>query len=112
MLVKESHMDHYPQPRPILYGTSGEETPAQTQTAPVRTGPPRYPPAPPLAGDAPDPFGRQPGRLINYHKRAVMLLALLYAAASAYSLLQMMLGTTRFANVSLGQIVVSGEIAI
>src|SRR5437762_11291134 len=56
-------MDHYPQPRPILYGTSGEQTPPQTQTGPVRTGPPRFPPAPPAAGDAPDPFDRPPGRL-------------------------------------------------
>ena len=48
-------MDYYPQPRPVLYGTRGEEAPPQTQTAPVRTGPPRYPPAPPLAGDAPGP---------------------------------------------------------
>jgi len=55
-------MDYYPQPRPVLYGTTEEESPPPTQTAPVRIGPPRYPPAPPLAGDAPDPFNHRPGR--------------------------------------------------
>src|SRR3982750_109040 len=103
-------MDHYPQPRPVLYGTSWEEAPPQTQTAPVRTGPPRYPPAPPLAGDAPDPYYPPPRTLTNDYDRGAMALALLYAIASAYSLLQILLGTTQFASQVTGRIVLSGEI--
>jgi hypothetical protein len=105
-------MDYYPQPRPVLYGTSGEETPPQTQTAPVRTGPPRYPPAPPLAGEAPDPFYRPPRTLTNVFECGALVLALLYAFASAYSLLQIILGTTQFASVGAGRMVLSGEIVI
>jgi hypothetical protein len=105
-------MDYYPQPRPVLYGTSAVETPAQTLTKPVRTGPPRYPPAPPLAGDAPEPFDPPPMRLMSHHGPISAPLAVLYAIASAYSLLQIMLGTTPIAGSSVGQIALTVEIAI
>jgi hypothetical protein len=103
-------MDYYPQPRPVLYGTSGEEAPPQTQTAPVRTGPPRYPPAPPLAGDAPEPFPQPTRTFMTVHERAAIPLALLYAIASVLSVLQVMLGVTGFANPAVGPFVLSGEI--
>src|SRR4051812_148169 len=58
----EARMDYYPQPRPVLYGTSAEDAPPQTQTAPGRVGPPRWPPAPPYAdfGDNPDESSGRP----------------------------------------------------
>src|SRR5262245_35343983 len=92
-------VDYYPQPRPVLYGTSVAEAPPQTQTAPVRIGPPRYPPAPPLAGDAPDRFDPVPGGVTVTdesvaYDRGVRLLVLLFTLASVYSLLQIALGTT------------------
>lgn len=75
-------MDNYPQPRPVLYGTNWEEDTPQTQTAPVRIGPPRYPPAPPLAGDAPEPFDEgSPRNFIHMRKRGkwvARVLELLY----------------------------------
>jgi hypothetical protein len=108
-------MDYYPQPRPVLYGTSAEETPAQTLTAPVRIGPPRYPPAPPMAGDAPDPFDPPPMRLMSHKDRVTVslaVLAVLYVFTSAYSLLQVMLGTTLLASSNVGQMALTAEIVI
>lgn len=87
-------MDYYPQPRPVLYGTTAEEAPPQTQTAPVRTGPPRYPPAPPSTGYAPEPFphnGARPSVALAGIAHPAILFAV--ASASAYSLLQVALGT-------------------
>src|SRR5690348_7924059 len=97
-------MDHYPQPRPALYGTSREETPAQTLTKPVRSGPPRYPPAPPLAGDAPGPFDPPPlavSRRSHYDPVSV-LLAILYAIALVCSPVQIALGMTPFTFSNVG----------
>src|ERR1700704_4678019 len=108
-------MDYYPQPRPVLYGTSVEETPAQTLTKPVRIGPPRYPPAPPLAGDAPDPFDPPPVQLMSHKDRVTVplaVLAVLYVISSAYSLLQVMLSTTPLAGSNVGQIALTAEIVI
>jgi hypothetical protein len=87
-------MDHYPQPRPVLYGTSAEEAPPQTQTQPVREGPPRWPPAPPFAefGDNPDEPSRRPvASEADYASflgagRGRFVVAALYAAASLYAL--------------------------
>jgi hypothetical protein len=109
-------MDYYPQPRPVLYGTRGDDAPPQTQTAPVRTGPPRFPPAPPQAGDAPDPFDRFRGTFasdyIEQPRWGAKLLALLCAIASVYSLLPIIQGAPGFANVVAGEIVLSLEVAI
>ncbi len=98
-------MDYYSQPRPVLYGVNEEESPPQTQTAPVRSGPPRYPPAPPLAGDAPDPFGRfrvPQVTLTNAHLVGTAL-ALLYVVGSAYSLVQAVLDIPGSANHAMGR---------
>ena len=105
-------MDYYPQPRPVLYGTRGDEPPAQTQTAPVRTGPPHYPPAPPLAGDAPDPFRNPRSKMVAERLGVPIGLALLYAVASAYSLLQIVTDTTGFTDPVIGRDVLAGEIVI
>jgi hypothetical protein len=90
-------MDYYPQPRPVLYGTSGDEPLPQTQTTPVRMGPPRWPPAPPLAGWAPEPddwgsdgWHWQPYLLTGMARTmerpaSFALLGFLYVAATAYS---------------------------
>jgi hypothetical protein len=90
-------MDYYPQPRPVLYGASAEEPPPQTQIAPVRTGPPRWPPAPPLADFAPEPddwwrdgWHWQPYLLIGTARTmerpaSFTLLGFLYGAATAYT---------------------------
>ena len=58
-------MDYFPQPRPVLYGTSADEPLPQTQTKPVLTGPPRWPPAPPLAGFAPEPGDGNSNRSVD-----------------------------------------------
>jgi hypothetical protein len=87
-------MDYYPQPRPALYGTAAEEAPPRTQTAPVRIGPPRYPPAPPSTGYAPEPSphnGAGPSAANTSVTPAAILTVV--ASASAYSLLQVALGT-------------------
>lgn len=108
-------MDYYPQPRPVLYGTSDTEVAVQTQTAPVRTGPPRYPPAPPTTEEAPDPFNRPPPAAVSYaDTRAVPpgILSILYAVASAFSLLQFVLGKMPFDNPVVGEIVLLGEVVI
>src|SRR5437588_2827536 len=88
-------MDYYPQPRPVLYGTSEEARAPQTLTDPVRIGPPCYPPAPPFAGDAPEPFNT-PSGLNHYQITRRMPLAIplsiLYGVASVYSLMQLALG--------------------
>jgi hypothetical protein len=86
--------DYFPQPRPVLYLNTEEEVRAETETKPVRTGPPRYPPAPPLAGDAPDP-DRQPNRgrveMLSYHPdRAATLFTAAYVLATAYTLFQLL----------------------
>src|SRR4029079_11049028 len=80
-------MDHYTQPRPALYGTEHDEPALQTQTGPVRAGPPRYPPAPPLAGDAPEPFEWRPRIAGSTRELGAVPLAFIYALASLYSLL-------------------------
>src|SRR5689334_2022425 len=85
-------MEYYPQPRPVMYGTAHEEAPPQTEIAPVRTGPPRYPPAPPLAGDAPFPYEPPREYLASMHEPAAVLLAILYALSSVYSLSQLISG--------------------
>jgi hypothetical protein len=108
-------VDYYPQPRPVMYGTSDTEAAVQTQTAPVRTGPPRYPPAPPLAGEAPDPFNRpRPTFAPGVDMRTVPpgILSVLYAVASAFSLFQVVLGKTAFDNPAVGEIVLLGEVVI
>ena len=111
-------MDYYPQPRPVLYGSTVEERGAQTQTAPIRVGPPRYPPAPPLAGDAPEPFGNANRRIhsyAEYYSQPVSFrapLIALCAIAAVYASLQLVLGTTGFANPVLGGIVRVGEVTL
>ena len=111
-------MDYYPHPRPVLYGTTVEESSAQTQTAPIRVGPPRYPPAPPLAGDFPEPFGnsnRRSRSYAEYYARPASFrrpLIVLCAVAAVYASLQLVLGTTGFANPVLGGIVLVGEITL
>jgi hypothetical protein len=84
-------MDYYPQPRPPLYGTSAEKPPPKTQTAPVRIGPPRYPPAPPSTGYMPEP--REPFDLPSYGAkgRAHLVIRYFVAAAVTFSLLQVVL---------------------
>ena len=111
-------MDYYPQPRPVLYGTSNEESEAQTQTAPIRVVPPRYPPAPPLAGDAPEPFGnghRRSRSYEEYYSQPVSFrtpLIVLCAIAAVYASLQLVLGTSGFANPILGGSVLVGEVMV
>src|SRR4051794_23110179 len=105
-------MDYYPQPRPVMYGTTNDETPAQTQTAPVRIGPPRYPPAPPLGGDAPFPFGRPPAFISIMHEPGAVPMAILYAFASAYSVLQAIVGGPNLSHAFPGQIILLGEMAL
>lgn len=93
-------MDYYPQPRPVIYcNCEEEESSPPTQTWPVRSGPPRYPPAPPLAGDAPDPYdgsgsGRS-GTIAGPRAPGLQLiisLLVLYVATSAFSLVQVFFG--------------------
>ena len=111
-------MDYYPQPRPVLYGSTVEESGAQTQPAPIRVGPPRYPPAPPLAGDAPEPFGnanRRSRSYAEYYSQPVSFrtpLIALCAIAAVYTSLQLVSGTSGFANPVLGGIVLVGEITL
>ncbi len=102
-------MDEYPQPRPVLYGTWEDEPPARTLTMPVRSGPPRYPPAPPLAGDAPDPFEPSRSGAFTAQRGTPSLqilpfLRFLYTVATGYSLILLFLGV--------GQIVELSEIMI
>ncbi len=111
-------MDYYPQPRPVLFGASNEESGPQTQTAPIRIGPPRYPPAPPLAGDAPEPFDNSNGRSRSYEEFYSQLvsfrtpLIVLCAIAAVYASLQIVLGTSGFANPILGGSVLLGEVMV
>jgi hypothetical protein len=108
-------MEYYPQPRPVLYGTSAEETPPQTQTAPVRIGPPRYPPAPPSTGYAPephDPRRRRPLRGEGEKGRAPRVVLYTFTAAIAYSLLQVVLTAAGFAVGLAAPLVLLVEIAI
>ncbi|HET9493762.1 MAG TPA: hypothetical protein VFR15_05990 [Chloroflexia bacterium] len=96
-------MDYYPQPRPVLYGTSAKEAPPRTQTAPVRIGPPRYPPAPPSTGYAPEPFphyGARPRVTIEGVLHPAVLL--IVEAASAYSLLQVAMGRAGLVSIVVG----------
>jgi hypothetical protein len=96
-------MDYYPQPRPVLYGTAAEEAPPRTQTAPVRIGPPRYPPAPPSTGYAPEPFphyGARPRVTIEGVLHPAVLL--IVEAASAYSLLQVAMGRAGLVSIVVG----------
>src|SRR5205085_5049315 len=46
------------------------------------------------------------------HRQGAVLLVFLYAVASVYSLRQMLLGTTQFASLAIGHIVLSCEIVI
>ncbi len=100
-------MDHYPQPRPVLYGTHDEETPAQTQTAPVVTGPPRYPPAPPWAGEADGPGEPRWHNYLPASARSPdsapgrFVVAALYALASVYALYQVAILPQAFAELPL-----------
>jgi hypothetical protein len=96
-------MEYFPQPRPVLYGTAAEESPPRTQTAPVRIGPPRYPPAPPSTGYAPEPLphnGARPRVTIEGVLHPAVLL--IVEAASAYSLLQVALGTAELVSTVVG----------
>lgn len=109
-------VEYYPQPRPVLYGRSQEKSPPQTQTLPVRSGPPRYPPAPPLAGDAPDPFERGPVSLpewtMDRREPGFALLGAIYVSGLLLSLLQAIFGFAQFANPLTGQIVLVGEVVV
>lgn len=95
-------VDEYPQPRPVAYCNWDDEPKAQTLTLPVRSGPPRYPPAPPMAGDSPDPFDRR--RAGGYGARSILgtmsppstrfapLLVGLYAASAGFAFVQLPVG--------------------
>lgn len=115
-------MDVYSQPRLALYGTSGDESGLPTQTGPILTGPPSYPPAPPLAGDAPDP-DRGPNvnpnvgdRLLREYRLRTMpfsgLFICLLALSSAYSLRQFLLEAPRFSDAVVGQAVLTCEFIV
>ncbi|MEO5951167.1 MAG: hypothetical protein ABIQ44_01745 [Chloroflexia bacterium] len=107
-------MDEYPQPRPVLYGTWEDEAPAQTLTLPVRSGPPRYPPAPPMAGDAPEPGEPNRNRYVSsgplYEVRSdgrkKVILVLLYAAYLVLSLALAVWNVEQFAVLGFVAIVV------
>ncbi len=105
-------MDYYPQPRPPLYGTSAEKPPPETQIAPVRIGPPRYPPAPPSTGYAPEP--REPFDLPSYGAkgRAHPVIGYFVAAAVAFSLLQLALTGMGLAGLVAAPIALVVEIGI
>ena len=106
-------MDYYPQPRPVLYGTSAEDAPPQTQTAPVRVGPPRWPPAPPLAGDWEGDYGDDSSHWQSYlpadyklselrdARRGRFVVVTLYALASVYALYEVAFEPQSFATLSL-----------
>jgi len=112
-------MDYYPQPRPVLYGTRADEPPPRTQIAPVRTGPPRWPPAPPLADFAPEP-----GDDNWWHSRwilpidrlrrpaALMLLSIVYALATAYTCLQVVLNPSGMAGLRVGLVALGIEFVL
>ena len=102
-------MDDYPQPRPVMYGTSEEDAPPQTQTAPVRAGPPRWPPAPPMAGDW-DGGSDDNSMRHNYMPAAArsrlvvrgrFVVAALYALASVYALYVVVFVPQEFAGLAL-----------
>jgi hypothetical protein len=111
-------MEFYPQPRPALYGTRGDESELPTQTGPTLVGPPNYPPAPPFAGDAPDP-NRGPNvypnayRLLREFRLRAMpysgLFLCLLALSAAYSLRQFALEAPGFSDAMVGQAVLMCE---
>jgi len=112
-------MDYYPQPRPVLYGTSADEPPTLTQTAPVRQGPPRWPPAPPLADFAPEPGDGRPKRYrwnpaIDQLDRpaAMTLLSTLYGLAVAFTCLQIAANASGLSASSAGFVALGIEIVL
>jgi hypothetical protein len=112
-------VDNYPQPRPVLYGTSAEDATPQTQTTPVRTGPPRWPPAPPFAEFAPDPSdGNGKGSRWNSALASAprplisAFLGFLYMFAVAYSFLQVFISPAGFADPFTGRLILLVEVAL
>jgi hypothetical protein len=112
-------MDNYPQPRPVLYGTLAEEALPRTQTAPVRTGPPRWPPAPPGAAFAPEPGdgNRKPYRWdptpdLARRPGTFGLMSVSYALAIALSLIYIILNPAAFADTFTGRLVLIVELSL
>ncbi len=112
-------MDNYPQPRPVLYGTLAAEDRPRTQTAPVRTGPPRWPPAPPHAGFAPEPgdgnwkpYRWNPVQDMARRPGIFGLMCVAYSLATAFSLLYIILNPAAFADTFIGRLVLIVELSL